>query len=388
MLERLEHRQLLTVILSQGVLQIAGTSGNDAIGVSLAGRDVVVTLNGSEDARFDADGREGTLSRLSINAGDGDDQVSVSTDLLFPTTIFGGSGDDTLRGGNDNDSILSGLGDDILSGGAGNDTLRGQGGHDRLVGAIGDDLLDGGAGYDVAVPGRGRDTISGGAGARDRVDYSHETKPVTLSIDGFANDGTRGENDNILPDVEDLTGGKGSDRISGNSSDNILEGRAGNDTITGVDGNDSLIGGTGHDNLNGGGGQDTVQPGLGIDIVAGGSDFDWVDYSERTTAVSITFDDVSNDGEFGEVDVVRSDIENARGGDGDDTITGNASANGLFGGAGNDAITGGAGSDTLRGEAGNDILAANDTIQDIVDGGDGNDSASVDVELDIVMNLP
>ncbi|WP_194467131.1 M10 family metallopeptidase C-terminal domain-containing protein [Bradyrhizobium sp. CCBAU 53340] len=51
---------------------------------------------------------------------------------------------------------------------------------------------------------------------------------------------------------------------------------------------------------------------------------------------------------------VRSYIDNATGGSGNDTIIGNAIANVLKGGAGNDTITGGGGNDTIDGGAGTD----------------------------------
>ena len=59
----------------------------------------------------------------------------------------------------------------------------------------------------------------------------------------------------------------------------------------------------------------------------------------------------------------RSYIENAIGGSGNDTLIGNAIANGLNGGAGHDALFGGMGADMLTGGAGGDTL----------NGGDGND---------------
>ncbi|WP_420392394.1 M10 family metallopeptidase [Acuticoccus sp.] len=59
----------------------------------------------------------------------------------------------------------------------------------------------------------------------------------------------------------------------------------------------------------------------------------------------------------------RSAIENARGGSGDDTITGSAVRNRLDGGAGDDVLDGGAGADRLVGGEGADTLF----------GGDGND---------------
>ncbi|QDP21116.1 M10 family metallopeptidase C-terminal domain-containing protein [Bradyrhizobium cosmicum] len=52
---------------------------------------------------------------------------------------------------------------------------------------------------------------------------------------------------------------------------------------------------------------------------------------------------------------VRSYIDNAMGGSGNDTILGNAIANVLNGGSGNDTITGGGGNDTIAGGSGTDI---------------------------------
>ncbi|HEX3674501.1 MAG TPA: M10 family metallopeptidase C-terminal domain-containing protein [Rhizomicrobium sp.] len=57
-------------------------------------------------------------------------------------------------------------------------------------------------------------------------------------------------------------------------------------------------------------------------------------------------------------------IENARGGTGNDTITGNQADNHLTGGSGNDVLSGGAGNDVLYGGAGRDTM----------DGGTGNDT--------------
>ena len=51
----------------------------------------------------------------------------------------------------------------------------------------------------------------------------------------------------------------------------------------------------------------------------------------------------------------RSYIDNAIGGSGNDTITGNAIANTLNGGNGNDTLTGGAGNDTIIGGSGTDV---------------------------------
>ena len=61
-------------------------------------------------------------------------------------------------------------------------------------------------------------------------------------------------------------------------------------------------------------------------------------------------------------------IENAVGGSGNDTISGNSLNNHLLGGPGSDRITGGAGHDTLTGGVGSDIfiLAASGTLIDTI----------------------
>lgn len=81
-------------------------------------------------------------------------------------------------------------------------------------------------------------------------------------------------------------------------------------------------------------------------------------------------------------DDIRSLIENAIGGNGDDvikgnlagnTITGNAGDDYLVGGRGNDIISGGTGHDELRGDNGDDVLSGG-TGNDILRGGRGTDT--------------
>ena len=64
-----------------------------------------------------------------------------------------------------------------------------------------------------------------------------------------------------------------------------------------------------------------------------------------------------------------SRIENAKGGSGDDTITGNSLANVLNGGKGNDTIRGGGNADTLKGGIGRDTLVGQKGNDTLVGGG-------------------
>jgi serralysin len=68
-------------------------------------------------------------------------------------------------------------------------------------------------------------------------------------------------------------------------------------------------------------------------------------------------------------------VENARGGSGDDIITGNYTGNSLWGGSGDDQLNGGSGNDRLYGEDGNDILVGG-RGDDVMDGGAGSDIAA------------
>jgi hypothetical protein len=81
----------------------------------------------------------------------------------------------------------------------------------------------------------------------------------------------------------------------------ILDGGDGDDTLTGNSGADVLIGGLGNDTLKGAGGADDLQGGAGSDTV---------DYRGQTSLpLSLSFDDIANDGGPGEGDNAHGDIE-------------------------------------------------------------------------------
>jgi hypothetical protein len=95
------------------------------------------------------------VAGFEVNAGEGDDTVSVASAVSVPVTMRGGPGRDTLIGGG---------GPDKLIGGDGNDKLAGRGDDDLLYGGDGNDELLGGSGNDVLRGGIGHDTLSGGSG--------------------------------------------------------------------------------------------------------------------------------------------------------------------------------------------------------------------------------
>ena len=92
--ERLEPRRLLAAAVANDVLTITGTDGDDVISVTVDGPSFVVDING-EETSF---GKLG-LAGIRINAGDGNDNVSLGFGVNLDAVIHGGDGDDTLHGG-------------------------------------------------------------------------------------------------------------------------------------------------------------------------------------------------------------------------------------------------------------------------------------------------
>jgi Ca2+-binding RTX toxin-like protein len=99
------------------------------------------------------------IAGFEVNAGGGNDAVTVAKGVAIPVTLRGGPGDDRLLGGAGADKLIGGPGGDVLVGRAGNDSLFGGLGEDRLVGGSGNDLLRGEGGEDVLVGGSGRNEL-------------------------------------------------------------------------------------------------------------------------------------------------------------------------------------------------------------------------------------
>ena len=174
---------------------------------------------------------------------------------------------------------------------------------------------------------------------------------------GDGNDTLRGEEG-----AEVLHGDAGDDLLEGLGDGDYLHGGAGDDTLRGGEGHDNLLGGTtidsaqpaGTDVLDGGAGHDTLddQDGIGApdpgpDTLTGGAGDDSVySYTLRRAPVTIDLSGAMPSGERGENDAL-SEIENAGGGAGNDTLIGDDGPNRLDGDRGRDTIRGGGGDDHL-----------------------------------------
>ena len=227
---------------------------------------------------------EGDLVSMDIENVTGGSAGDSLTGNNAANVLSGGLGDDTLRGDTGNDLLNGGLGADVmfggtgtdtadyatrnpalnitidgtandgqageldnvqtdvenLIGGSGADTLSGKSGTNLLIGGAGNDQLKGKGGNDLLLGGLGADTLTGASGL-DTADYSDHTTPVTVTLDGVANDGSAGENDRVKIDVENIIGGTAVDTLTGNTLDNVITSRDGvADTVTCDAGNDTV----------------------------------------------------------------------------------------------------------------------------------------------------
>jgi Ca2+-binding RTX toxin-like protein len=202
---------------------------------------------------------------VTVEAGD---QLDLVVDWDGPSTIHAGAGADVIRGKGGDDVLLGDEGADVLVGGPGDDAIHGGDGPDILETYHGG--IDAG---DTA----GSDLLFGGS-ANDTVSYEARTDPLTITVDGVADDGAPGENDDIRLDVEVVQGGESDDVMAGGDGPNVLiggggddviRGGGGDDEIGGAEGNDLVLGNEGADRVSGGGEDDVVHGGPGRDRLFG-----------------------------------------------------------------------------------------------------------------------
>ncbi|CAN5627818.1 hypothetical protein BH09PLA1_BH09PLA1_20390 [soil metagenome] len=159
------------------------------------------------------------------------------------------------------------------------------------------------------------------------------------------------------------------DLLAGNDSGAISDVLIQPATLLGGEGNDRLRGGGGRDLLDGGAGNDILDGGKRGDVFIGGDGKDTADFSRRLAAVSVSLNDLADDG-AGEGDNVHGDVETIRGGSGDDLLIGNTRSNRLYGNAGNDTLIGSKGNDSLEGGTGNDSVVGGLGDDSLVGGAD------------------
>ncbi|HEV2865293.1 MAG TPA: M10 family metallopeptidase C-terminal domain-containing protein [Allosphingosinicella sp.] len=121
------------------------------------------------------------------------------------------------------------------------------------------------------------------AGGTDSVNLSQYTAGCRVDLRQGAFSDVGGLTQNLAicfgTIIENVVGGKGNDRITGNSIGNTVSGGLGDDTLYGLEGNDILNGGAGNDILDGSTGGDVLIAQDGVDRVFGGDGADRIRFS-------------------------------------------------------------------------------------------------------------
>ncbi len=141
--------------LGQSMLIVVGSIADDKIKLKERDDDFVrVTIRGQDnDVRVRGLADLGDVSRVLVFAFSGDDEITIDDDINLSTQIWGGQGDDKIKGGSGSDIIFGEAGDDKLYGGEGRDLLFGGLGEDKIFGDDQDDILVAGFTiYDIDDP--------------------------------------------------------------------------------------------------------------------------------------------------------------------------------------------------------------------------------------------
>lgn len=120
-------------------LLVVGTAGADTIRVEPKGTagDVKVLLNGVNKGSFPA----ASFTSIVLEGLGGGDVLKVASGISKPAFLFGGAGNDQLRGGAGPSVLVGAYGQDVLNGGTGRNVLIGGFQADRLIGLGEEDVL-------------------------------------------------------------------------------------------------------------------------------------------------------------------------------------------------------------------------------------------------------
>ena len=251
--------------------------------------------------------------------------------------------------------------------------------------------------------------VTADAGSLARVVYEESARPVTVTLDGIANDGPVGRGDNFGAGIARVTSGDAGDTLSGDAAANTFFPAGGPDNVSAGAGHDLIAAARWSDVGVDAGlvteGADTLACGTGIDTVYADSsdsadascehvvvvDADGYSYRGGDGADSplFLFGELRAFGGSGNDELTGAPVDANRlyGERGDDRLAGGGLGDSLRGGKGDDLvigeeggdrITGEAGRDRLDGKSGNDDIRARDGERDTVRCGSGRDKVTAD----------
>ncbi len=158
--------------LNYNTLMVNGTKAGDRIALRLkAGDSSVLEVDARDDGSAEFSFPRADIAKIVVDGRAGSDAIRIDEsngvfEDTIPTTLAGGSGNDTLSGGSGAEMLLGGPGNDSIDGNRGADTGLMGPGNDTFV-------WDPGDGSDKVEGQRGMDTmVFNGANAAEQVDVS------------------------------------------------------------------------------------------------------------------------------------------------------------------------------------------------------------------------
>ncbi len=305
-----------TILGSSGDDEFGGSKGNDtinggagidllnfdkfseAVTVNLSTGHAITSYGNSVISNIEDIGGSAYSDILTGNAGNNQIQGFGGADK-----IDGGAGFDTVVYFDASSAVNVNLATGVVSGGSGNDTLISI---ERVIGSRFNDVLTGSNANEFFLGGLGNDTINGGGGV-DTVEYNFVGSGVIVNLTTGSSSG--GGGNDIISNIESISGSVFDDTLIGNDLDNVLDGGNGSDTLDGGKGSDILIAGgstdQGENHLNGGMGNDV--------LIAGGTKTQFLNnlLTQNPDIVSMLL----SDPKWGKAQsFVKSDIDNSGGG--------------------------------------------------------------------------
>lgn len=344
-----------------------GGAGTNTVNYSELDESLTIDLN---NGKTTSDHTHHTLENIQNVVGSNNGDIIIGHQTVS-NNIIGGDGDDKIMTGGGNNVIDGGEGLNTISyetaasgvhvdlsnnvatdnGNGGKDSIKniqniiGSAYDDVLIGDDQDNIINGGEGDDILSGMGGNNILNGGEG-NNTADYSQAASGINVDLIQSQNQVIKngfGGQDTLI-NIQKIVGSDHNDNFRTGVGTTHIDGGAGDDRFL-IGGNEASI-----TFIHGNSGNNTYYAGAGFNNYIGGTGHDTVDYRLASSSVNIDFEkNVVYDNGFAGIDVFKN-IDKVVGtkfddyfvlGNGDHEVDGGLGNNIFIAGSGNNKINGG-----------------------------------------------